>query len=223
MWGSVRSVRYPSGLVLREPGVSALAGEEIQDIGRDGLREAKNWLERSTRVQSSWTHQDQPMAELLAFNWPNATTTFTFDLGGCFRGDQLDGQAFLAEVKNYKNESDLATHYRDFLAKCYVAYRAYPKRCDHFLWISWSPFQAKSWDKHTSVERVKSSILHAANVARVLGVADPVEGESLLDHQALGAVAERIWLLTLCSKQEHLVLTKEHYVEVVKLITEKAV
>lgn len=221
--GSVRSREVPSYADSRECEMTVQAGEDIQDIGRDGLHSAKNWLDRTTRVQSSWTHQDHPMAELLSFRWPHASTPFSFDIGGRFRGEDLDNKSFLAEVKNYKNESNLPMHYRDFLAKCYVAYLAKPIRCDNFLWISWSPFQAKAWDKHVSVDRVKASILHKENCQRVVGTSDPQVGATLLDPEALVAVANRIWLVTLSSKQEQLVLTREHYVEVIRLITQKAV
>lgn len=195
----------------------------MHDRGRDGLREAKRWLDMSTRVQRSWTHSDRGMSELLVFKWPHASTSFSFDLGGTFRGEDLDNQSFVAEVKNYASESDLPQHYRDFLAKCYVAYRAHPDRCDHFLWLSWSPFQAQKWHVHTSIETVKAAILHKDNTGRVLGAKEPSEAEALLDTAALAAVSERIWLLTLAKRQVQLVPTREHYAEVIKMITMKAV
>ena len=203
--------------------MTVVAGEENQDIGRDGLYQAKRWLELSTRVRESWTHQDPPLAELLGFAWPHGGRTFTFDLGGVFRGDDLDNQSFVAEVKKYKNESDLPTHYRDFLAKCYVAYQIRPDRCGHFIWLSWAPFQAQGWDLHTSVDKVVAALLHSANRQRVLGVEDEDQARLQIDMEAVVAVAGRLWLLTLSDKQKSLVLTKDHYVEVVKMITAEAV
>jgi hypothetical protein len=203
--------------------MSVVPGENSQDIGREGLYKAKRWLELSTRVASSWTHEDGPLAELLGFYWPYGGRSFTFDLGGIFRGDDLAEQSFLVEVKNCKNEGNLPTHYRDFLAKCYVAFQARPDRCAHFVWLSWAPFQAKNWDVHTSVEKVRSSLLHEANRERVFGVQDLEEAREQLDAETLVAVSERLWLLTLSAKQERLVLTKRHYLEVVKMITDEAV
>jgi hypothetical protein len=200
-----------------------MAGEDHHDTGRDGLHEAKRWLDRTTRVHESWTHRDKPFSELLEFKWPHGDTTFSFDLGGKFRGSGLHDQAFLTEVKKYKNESDLPMHFRDFLAKCYVAYLSHPARCDHFLWFSWSPFQAKAWDTHTSPGSVRKALLHAANRERVLGSNSEADAEANIDPEAVIRVSERVWLLTFSDRQNDLVLTREHYLEVVKMITAEAV
>jgi hypothetical protein len=201
-----------------------VAGEEAQDIGESGLQRAKQWLEVSTRVDKSWTRHDRPMAELLEFKWPHIapdsqSAPFSFDLGGTFRGGDLDNQSFLAEVKAYRNESDLPTHFRDFLAKCYVALEQRPDRCDHLLWVSWAPFQAKSWDTHTTTDSIKKSIVHKDNRNRVLGVDTEDEAAAKLSPDTLVGVAKRVWLITLCRQQEQLVLLPDHYLEVVKLIT----
>jgi hypothetical protein len=197
-----------------------VAGEDAQDTGREGLQRAKRWLELTTRVDQSWTHRDRPMAELLEFRWPHGSAeTFSFDLGGKFRGESLDNQSFLAEVKRYRKEGDLPSHFRDFLAKCYVAMAERPQRCDHFLWVSWAPFQAQRWDEHTSVASVTRALLHATNRERTLGIEDEGKAQTLLDAERLGRVAERVWLITLNDKQEQLVLAQNHYLEVVKMIT----
>jgi len=199
-------------------------GEDSQDTGRDGLHAAKRWLEMSTRVKSSWTHRDKPMAELLGFPWPGSEgSSFTFDMGGVFRGDDLDGQSFMAEVKNYKYESDLPTHYRDFLAKCYVAIQHRPTACGQLIWLSWAPFQAQRWHKHVSVENIENALLHKTNRNRVFGTEDEREARGKLDAQALVDVSTRVWLLTLCHQQEKLVPTREHFAEVIKMITAEAI
>jgi hypothetical protein len=200
-----------------------MAGEEMHDLGERGLQRAQEWLELSTRVSYCWTRHDRPTGELLEFQWPYATTGgpstgFSFDLGGTFQGDHLDNQSFLAEVKAYHREGDLPTHFRDFLAKCYVALEARPGRCDHFLWLSWSPFQAQRWDKHATSENVRRAVLHGVNRRRVLGVDDEGEATAKLSSDLLAGVASRVWLLTLSEKQERLVLAVHHYGEVVKMI-----
>lgn len=116
----------------------------------------------------SWTRHDRPMGKLLEFKWPYPSdgrepSSFSFDLGGTFRGDPVENESFVAEVKAYKNESNLPAHFRDFVAKCYVALDTDRDRCDHFLWISWAPFQAQRWDQHCTSENVKKCILHEAN------------------------------------------------------------
>lgn len=201
-----------------------MAGEEAHDLGEKGLQRAKRWLELSTRVDRSWTRHDRPSGELLEFQWPHAldgsqAASFSFDLGGTFRGESLDNQSFMAEVKAYRKESDLPVHFRDFLAKCYVALETRPDRCDHFLWMSWSPFQAQRWDEHATTENVQKAVLHEANRRRTLGLDDEGEARAKISADLITRVASRVWLVTLSEKQEQLVLSREHYGEVMKMIT----
>jgi hypothetical protein len=196
-----------------------MAGEEAHDIGRDGLQRAKHWLDMSTRVKRSWKYDDPQLASLLHFPWPHGRSkSFSFDLGGTFQGDALENQSFLAEIKKYKSESNLPTHYLHFLAKCYVALGAKPELCNNFLWISWSPFQAKDWDKHATPDKVRASLLHNANRKRVFGVDNVADAELKLDAERVADVARRIWLITLCDKQEQLVLREGHFYQVRMLI-----
>lgn len=195
-----------------------MAGEETHDIGGDGLQSAKQWLDMTTRVSQTWTYKDRAFESLLEFDWPGGKRTkFTFDLGGQFRGEKLDRQSFLAEVKNYKKEHDLPEHFRAFLAKCYVALGTREKSCDNFLWISWSPFQAQKWDQHATAEAVRTALLHKSNVERVFGTLDAAEAEKQMDVERLTRVADRVWLLTMSRRQHDLLLTTAHYLEVVKM------
>lgn len=196
-----------------------MAGEWAHDRGRDGVTAAKNWLNMTTRVASSWTHDDSPLAELLEFAWPCGDKAgFSFDLGGKFRGGEVDGQSFLAEVKNYQNESDLGTHYTAFLAKCYVSLRQHPKRCDNFLWISWSPFKARSWNMHRRVETVEAALLHLDHINRCFGHADREQAKQEIDSEVLVEVSRRIWLITMNDHESDLTLTREHFVKVIAAI-----
>jgi hypothetical protein len=155
------------------------------------------------------------MRELLEFNWPLGSGTFSFDLGGRLRGGPLDNKMFVAEIKNYRNESDLPEHYRLFLARCYVAFKAKPTRCDYFMWISWSPFQARRWDRHRTAEFVREAVI--SHRAVIFGDCDPESAQRNVDYGAIVEVASRIWLITLCDQQEELVVTPEHQGEVLKL------
>lgn len=199
-----------------------MAGEDAQDKGRQGLDDARRWLDLSTRVSETWAYDEHPMAELVHFDWPytfGQERTFSFDLGGKFRGDHLHNQSFLAEIKNYKNESDLPTHFRNFLAKCYVALDSKPRRCDNFLWISWSPFQARSWDKHATTDNVRQAVLSEANRKRVLGVDNEAEAAAKLDIELTAKVANRVWLITLSDRQITLVPTEEHYYKMSEMLS----
>lgn len=195
-----------------------MAGERAQLDGLNGLHRAKRWLDLSTRVVQMWTCLEQPLADLLHFSWPHSGQQFSFDLGGKFRGERIDRQTFMAEVKAYRKESDLPRHYREFLAKSYVAYREASNRCDHLLWISWSPFQAQRWDLHRSPETVSSAILHPDNRMRVFGTAEEAEAAVQIDHPVVQSVAQRLWLVTLCDELEDMVPTLEHYAVLQALI-----
>jgi hypothetical protein len=196
-----------------------VAGEEAPKLGDSGLQRAKQWLDASTRVKGTYTQTEYPYAELIHFPWPyGSREPFSFDLGGTFRGEALEDQSFVAEVKNYKNESNLPVHFRNFLAKCYVALGHRPTVCDHLLWISWAPFQAKSWDRHATERKVREAILHPENIRYVLGVDNEHDGMRKLDTERTVRVADRIWLITLCQQQEQLVLTAEHWLEVTSKI-----
>lgn len=200
-----------------------MAGEWAHDKGREGVAKAKTWLNLTTRVANSWTHRDLPMAELLEFEWPHGDQAgFSFDLGGQFRGGEVDGQSFVAEVKNYANESGLATHYRHFLAKCYVALEQHPTRCDNFLWISWSPFKASIWDQHRSVDAVRSAMLHEDVIERCFGHHDQDSAKTRLEPKTLVEVSERIWLITMNDREHNLTLTQEHFLRVIASIQAEA-
>lgn len=189
-------------------------GEDSPDAGLVGLRSAKRWLDRTTRA-TTYTSQDRPFRDLLAYRWPHSDRTFSYDIGGSFRGGNLDSQSFLGEVKKYKNESDLPAHFRSFMAKSYVAYKATPERCDHFLWISWAPFKAQAWDKHCTYDQMVTSLSHATNITRSLGLEPGTDSASAIDHEAAQIVAGRIWLITLSDRQDDLNLLDKHYSEII--------
>jgi hypothetical protein len=192
-------------------------GEDSQDSGLVGMRAAKRWLDRTTRA-TTYTSQDKPFRDLLAYRWPHSDRTFSYDIGGSFIGGDIDNQTFLGEVKKYKNESDLPTHFRSFMAKSYVAYKATPYRCDHFLWISWAPFQAQAWDKHCTYEKVVASLNHPSNITRSLGLEPGADTADAIDHEAAQIVASRMWLLTLSDRQDDLNLLDKHYKEIIGMI-----
>jgi hypothetical protein len=193
-----------------------MAGEIQQLAGFDGLRRAKEWLDASTRVAHAWTIEDEPLRELLEFEWPHGGKGFSFDLGGKMRGGTFQDKSFVAEIKNYKRESDLPEHFKSFLAKCYVAYKAKPARCNHMMWISWAPFQARKWDQHTSPDNVREAVIYYRDA--IFGTTDEDEARKNIDEAAVFETAQRLWLITLCEKQEHLVVSNEHLDELVKFM-----
>ena len=188
------------------------AGETPHDKGDEGLQKARRWLSLTTRVSQTWTHKDTAMAEMLQYEWPDGSGHFYLDLGGRFRGGDVDGQYFTAEVKNYRRDNGgLKTHFQDFLARCYVdACRPSP-RYSHYLWIAWAPFDATAWDQHGTADDVKRALLLPRNRKRCLQSDDEGEATKSMRMQAVANVSERLWMVTMNDKQNDLVVTREHF------------
>jgi hypothetical protein len=180
--------------------MGAMTGEEIQEAGRIGAHRAKVWLEATTRAQAPWYN---PVgAAKLKFSWAK-TGTFSFDLGGLLRGEDLAGQEFLAESKYYKRAHDQTSLYREYLAKCYRAFSILPQRCDVFMWITWSPFMVTKWDQIRTPEFVEACVL--AHHDKALSASS--EDDHNVDSEICKQVADRIWLIFLSAEQERLVPT----------------
>ncbi len=195
-----------------------VGGEAMHELGRVGARRAKRWLEATTRVHAYWSNPGA--AKKLTFQWADGGS-YSFDLGGVLRGEDLEGQEFYAECKFYKKAADQGFHYRSFLAKCYRAYELAPARCDVFMWITWAPFLPTIWDRLRTPELVRECV--EGHGCRVFGaMCNPKDYRGLVDETVCKAVAERVWLLVLSEHTEMLVLTNEHRGVVERHIGEKA-
>lgn len=188
--------------------MNRIEGESAQEKGADGARRAKRWLESTTRVNAQWVNPNPPAVEKLSFRWPHGGQGFSFDLGGLLKYGEYDGQEFFAESKNYAEPSDLARHYSKFLAQCYVTYSLIPARADHFMWISWSPHSVTNWSKLTTAEYIREHVVKHREV--VFGEPDEAEALKMVDDTIVSAVATRLWLIILSTKQETLVISAEH-------------
>jgi len=201
------------GVRLRSPStgyVLPVSGEALHQLGAEGTRRAKKWLDATTRVKASWTNEDATYTNKLEFAWPFGGQSFSFDLGGILTGGDFEGHFFLSEVKKYSSAGDQGAHWDNFLAKCYVARRTMAPLCDHFMWITWHPFRQNTWTKLASAEQVRTGLLLEHNRKRALGKEDEDEARALIDDTVVAEVAERVWLLVLSDKQESLVITPEH-------------
>ncbi|WP_159050830.1 hypothetical protein [Streptomyces sp. IMTB 1903] len=68
-----------------------MPGEDLHEIGADGARRAKEWLEATTRVKASWTNTDPKWSRRMTFKWPTGKQTqFSLDLGGLLCGGEFD-------------------------------------------------------------------------------------------------------------------------------------
>jgi hypothetical protein len=197
-------------------------GEQTQEKGRRGVHRAKVWLERSTRVEYSYTAYDSiPSIDLLKFTCPGTGRSAGFDIGGVFRGEELKDKAFLAEVKDYGPNSNQYPEFKRFLGLCYIAYTIKPNYCGRLIWITWRPFECNRWERLRNVDEVAEAVI--SDRERIFGAhVTEEEARERIDMVAAAAVAERLWLIVLSEAAETLVITHDHYSEVVKLITKEA-
>lgn len=198
--------------------VVRMAGEELHELGAQGARRAKRWLDRTTRADARWVTPDRVAVPKLTFEWADGST-FSFDLGGLLLGEALDGQEFLAEVKYYTSSGAQGKMYEEYLAKCYRAYSSRPDRCDNFMWITWAPFSVTSWATLCDAETVRTAVLQHRQ--KSLGVDDVASAEAVISGDLVAATAERLWLIVLSRRQEeqlqmsarHLALIRQHEIE----------
>lgn len=188
--------------------VASMSGESAQAKGADGARRAKQWLDATTRVDTQWVNPDPAAVPKLTFAWPHGGQRFSFDLAGVMKFGEFDGQMFFAECKNYSTSGNLAGHYSQYLAQCYVAYLARPEYCDHFMWISWAPHSVTVWDSLLSAETVAAAVVKERR--RTLGVRKKEDAEAAVDQAVCEEVAKRLWMIILSEKQERLVISRKH-------------
>ncbi|WP_406084991.1 hypothetical protein [Streptomyces virginiae] len=187
-----------------------MPGEELHEVGADGARRAKEWLEATTRVKASWTNLDPKWSRRMTFKWPaGKQTQFSLDLGGLLCGGDLDNDIFMAECKKYTSPGDQGTHYLSYLAKCYVILSEQPTAVEHFMWITWCPFNVSDWNKLLTEEWVRRAVeKHGADIFG--DEFDPRDVDSHIDADIVRLVSERLWMIVLSEKQESLVITREH-------------
>lgn len=185
-----------------------MPGEEMHQKGEDGAQRAKRWLDSTTRTRSTWTNSDTVPASRLTFTWPHAgQNEFSFDVGGILYGGEYDHHLFVAEVKNYSTDSDLGAHYDKFLAQCYHVHQHHSGWVNQFMFLTWNPFRANSWQKQCDPDAiVKACIKHSK---RLFDIDDPDEAKSKIDMSLVHELTDRLWLVVLSEKQEKLLISEE--------------
>lgn len=174
-------------------------GESLHEVGADGMRRAKRWLELTGRAQVPWQRYDSLHTRYLTFSKPSGSE-FSFDLRGYLTGDPFNNVQFLAEVKKYSEAGDQHPLYQEYLAKCYRAWRVGGGPYE-FMWITWHPFQVGEWRALCDANKVRASVeLHRA---------DFMNNNESIDDGLCGDIAARLWLVVLSDRQETLCLTPE--------------
>lgn len=178
-----------------------MEAEESHETGREGAYRAKVWLESTTRLAVPWTSYDLETAPYLRILRPDGTA-HRFDLAGHFLDSAMGGRRFLAEVKNYTLAGAQGAQYARYLADCYYATlqfgRDYPLE---FMWITWHPFRVTNWTSLCGDKRVVRAAIsdHSHHLC----------GRDI-DDEFCEAVADRLWLIVLSTRQERdLVPTSE--------------
>lgn len=184
-----------------------MPGEAMHQLGAEGTRRAKRWLDSTTRVESSWTNEDEVPATRLEFPWPHGGQKFSFDIGGILSGGKFEKNFFVAESKKYSSASDQGHHYDDWLAKCYVTRLNHAQLADHFMWITWHPFRITGWTDLLKPTSVREGLLLPRNSQRVFGTDSEMTAAKMIDDDLVRDVANRLWMIVLSEKQEDLVIS----------------
>lgn len=207
--GAVGQVEKPRSIPVSPLGSTFVTmGEALHVAGEDGVRRAKNWLERTGRVDACWTAYDNKA--MLTVQRPGGGER-SFDLGGVIKGGDLDGHVFYAEVKKYSEAGAQPDMYKQYLANCYCMLLPNPAKSFEFMWITWHPFSVTKWARLCTAAEVMEAVTDLKD--EWLGVGDTVDS----DHCAL--VAERLWLIVLSDQQERLSMSDEMLAEIRRAAT----
>lgn len=183
-------------------------GEALHVAGGDGVSRAKNWLERTGRVDACWTCYDNKA--MLTVQRPGGGQR-AFDIGGIIKGGDLDGHVFYAEVKKYTDVGGQADMYKAYLANCYCMLLPDPAKPYEFMWITWHPFSLTKWTRLCTADEVEAAMTELSD--EWLGETTPVSR----DHCEL--VASRLWLIVLSDRQERLSMSDEMLAEIRRAAT----
>lgn len=172
-------------------------GEQQHVVGEDGTKDARQWLERTTRVRVLFDAYDNASAvqlPLLTGKWEG------WDMMGVLLDENgSNGNVFYAECKKHNSDSKAGTGYEEFVRNCYSATAQKQKTGDpgrpDFLFITWHPFKVTSWKDLCTAGSVESF------VKAKVGTPDDVLGTDTYDPKLGSEVAKRLWLVVLHDRQ----------------------
>jgi len=183
-------------------------GEALHVAGEDGVGRAKDWLERTGRVDTCWTAYDNKA--MLTVKRPGGGDR-SFDLGGVIKGGDLDGHVFYAEVKRYSDVGGQPDMYKEYLANCYCMLLPDPAKPFEFMWITWHPFSLTKWGRLCTADEVESAVADLKD--------ESLGADAVVDRTHCELVADRLWLIVLSAQQERLSMSDEMLAEVRRAAT----
>ncbi|MEA2376602.1 MAG: hypothetical protein QOD13_509 [Thermoleophilaceae bacterium] len=182
-----------------------VAGEQQHRVGKEGLEEAKLWLESTTRFEVNWTSWGKGgTVQYVQVPQINGKSE-SFDLAGTHYEPDLTARAgFYAEVKRYSAQGKQREHYRDYLTRCYSATVAWERAgtpmTPEFIWITWHPFGATDdYPKLTTAEMIKEA-------CEALPERVPPED---YDEAVSADLATRLWFLLASPRLEEMRMSQD--------------
>jgi hypothetical protein len=187
-----------------------MVAEATQMLGLTGVYFVKQWLESTTHLELPWNaYENQTQCTLPLLDG----SVKRFDLAGHFLGERR--RPIVVEAKKYTTPGHQGTEYKKYLAIAYsstakqLAEIGDPER--EFFWVTTHPFSQNNWTDLLSREQIKGAL--ATYPELINGT--PVD-DSLVER-----VADRLWLLVLHDKQEHLLLSRAELLAVHEKLSRK--
>jgi len=187
-----------------------VVAEEVQEIGRKGVYEIKEWLESTVRFQ--FTHSVYDRREPCSVTCLDGSHK-ALDLVG----KMVDsGAPVNVECKKYSTPGSQTREFRKFLAIAYSStahsireFGSDPER--HFMWVTFHPFAQGKWKKLTKPSYLRESIDLYPDLLN--GV--------LVDDDLLSEMSSRLWLLVVHKRQMSLRLSESEIQHVKAALSDK--
>lgn len=178
-----------------------MADEEIQELGREGVGQIREWLEATTWFYLPYNaYQDGIRCKL-----SHHSGRKKFDLVGHHRGDENQRRTVYVECKRYTTASGQAKEFKRFLA---IAYSSAHKQVQEFgewdglyIWATYHPFSIGQWSQLTTADAVRAAVVDTEN--------SDILHSGPLNEDLIRNVADQVWLLVLSDKQLNITLTPE--------------
>lgn len=184
--------------------------EGVQALGRDGVQKIKKWLDSTTHVAIEWTvYDNQPVCTLQNLSGKPKR----FDLLGKML--KKGSPPVAVEAKRYSSAHSQGKLFQEFIA---TAYSTSAYELKHFgdsgreyMWVTYHPFAQREW----------KNLLKRKNIVKALGEHPELLAGEKVDEDLVDALATRVWLLVIHSKQHALILKKKELKQVFSVINRK--